>query len=290
LSRIQPHGKHTDVHPILFTAFGTAVPAYAASTVLAYALAVVIGIALGLKDGRDLRDLIEMGLVVVISAVLGAKVFHTVFEAKGHDLGDGRIAASVWELLAVDPWHWARLFEPGYAFYGGAVFGTGFAYLFAVRRELPNMGAFGDYAVPGFALAMAIGRVGCFLAGCCYGGPTTSSLGVVFPAGHPSHGVPVHPVQLYEALFCFSCFVASIALWRRRRFGGELFCAWVVAYAVWRLLIEFLRDDADRGMWLGGTLSTSQLVSLAALPVAVFFWVRALRRARRDVVASPEAS
>ena len=275
------------MHPILLTAFGTPIHAYAVATVVSYAAAVVIGIVLGLRDGRSLRDLIELGVVIVLAAVLGAKVFHTMFEAAGHKLPDGRIAQNVGDLLAADPWHWARLSDPGYVFYGGVVFGIAFAYFFTLRRELLDKGAFGDYAVPGFAAGLAVGRLGCFLAGCCYGRATSLPWGVVFPTDHPTHGARVHPVQLYEMGFALAWVVLSLVLWDKRRFSGEAFAAFIASYAVWRFFVEFLRDDSDRGMWLAGLLSTSQVVSLVVLPATLFFWWRALRLLREGKLRVP---
>ncbi len=253
---------------------------YATATVLGYVLGVGIGLWLGLRDGRAVRDLLEMGIVVVLSAVLGAKVFHTLFESAGHHLPDGRIAEGFWDLIQVDPWHWARLFESGYVFYGGVVGALGMGYLFTLRAGFRDKGAFGDYAAPGLALGIGIGRLGCFMAGCCYGADADVAWAVVFPAGHPTGGAHVHPVQLYDAAFGFAAFACCLWYYPRRRFAGELFGLLIASYSVWRFVTEMFRADGDRGVWLGGTLSTSQLVSLAVLPVTAFFWLRELKRSQ----------
>lgn len=253
---------------------------YATATALGYGLAVVVGFGLGLKDGRHWRDLLELGVVIVISGMLGAKVFHTLFEAKGHVLPDGRIAEGVLDLLRADPWHWARLFEAGYVYYGGVLFGIGMAYLYLRRGGFERIGAFGDYAAPGFAFGIFIGRLGCFAAGCCYGSPTDLPWAVTFPHGHASAGVPIHPVQLYDALFGLLALVGVVVFYQRRRFPGETFAGLIAAYAVWRFFTEMVRADADRGLWFKGLLSTSQIVSLVVLPVTLWIWRRELRRVK----------
>lgn len=262
---------------------------YATATVLGYVAGVGIGFWLGLKDGRDLRDLLEMGVVVVLSAVLGAKVFHTLFESAGHRLPDGRVATGFLDLIQVDPWHWARLFESGYVFYGGVLGALGMGYLFTIRAGFEKKGAFGDYAAPGLAIGIFIGRLGCYLAGCCYGAESDVAWAVTFPAGHPTRGAHVHPVQLYDAAFGLVAFVVCLWYYGRRRFAGELFAGLIASYAVWRFVTEMFRADGDRGVWLGGTLSTSQLVSLAVLPVTLLLWLRESRRAKAaSLTTSPE--
>ena len=275
------------VHPVLFTAFGEPVFSYVVATVLGYGAGVAFGIAMGLKDGRSLRDLFDLALVCVISALLGSKLFHTLFEAKGHVLSDGTVADGIVDLLKDDPWHWARLFEAGYVFYGGVVGGIAMLYLFMVRRRMPDKGSIGDYATPGLLFGIVVGRIGCFLAGCCYGSATSMPWGVVFPDGHPSDGACVHPVQLYDAAYGVIALCAFALLYRRRRFGGEAFCAFVVSYAAFRFGTEMFRADADRGLWFGGVLSTSQLVALTTVPITLFFWRRALRLVRAGRLRKP---
>lgn len=260
---------------------------YATATITGYVVAVAIGFWLGLKDGRDARDLLELAIVIVLSAVLGAKIFHTLFEASGHRLPDGSVANGLMELLKADPWHWARLFESGYVFYGGVVGALGMAYLFTVRAGFEHKGGFGDYAAPGFAIGIFIGRVGCFLAGCCYGAESDVAWAVAFPAGHPTEGAHVHPVQLYDAGYGLVAFVLCLWYYPRRRFAGDVFGGLIASYAVWRFVTEMFRADADRGVWMGGALSTSQIVSLVVLPATLFFWLREAHRHKVRAAAVP---
>lgn len=275
------------VHPVLFTVFGEPVHAYAATTAFGYVGGALLGMRLGRSDGREWVDLVELAIVVVLSALLGTKVFHVLFEAAGHRLSDGTVATGVVDLLRDDPWHWARLFEAGYVYYGGVVGAVVMGVLFCLRRGIPDIGAVGDYGVPGMLLGTFVGRIGCFLAGCCYGSPSSVPWAVVFPAGHPSQGAHVHPVQLYDAAYGLVGFILAMLFHRRRRFGGELLCAYAASYAVFRFGTEMMRADADRGVWLGGLLSTSQLVALVTLPVALVLWWQGLRLARAGKMRKP---
>ena len=277
------------MHPILFTLGDTTVHAYVFMTVAAFTAGVLIGGTLAIKDGRDPWDVVEGASVIVLAAVLGSKVFHVLFESAGHVLPDGKVAGGIVDLLSVDPWHWARLLEPGYVFYGGVVFAVFFGVVFIRRRGIDRLGAVFDYAAPGFVLGIAIGRAGCFLAGCCHGGPTDVAWAVTYPVAHVSGGVPVHPVQLYDVSFGLVALVLIALFWRRRRFEGEVFAAAVTAYAVWRFTSEFFRGDGDRGVLLGGALSTSQIVSLCVLPLAVWLWKTQLDKARATALADSGA-
>lgn len=272
---------------MLFEVFGQTVHSYSTLVVTASAVGVVWGMVLGRRDGRSWRDLIDLAIVVVIGGLLGAKVFHTLFEAAGHHLTDGTTASGLLALLADDPWHWARLFEPGYVFYGAVVGAFLIAWAFMVRRALPDKWSVGDYATPGILAGISIGRVGCFLGGCCYGRASDVPWAVTFPPGHAVAGVPVHPVQLYDAAFGLLGLAALALLYRKRRFGGEALCAFFVSYAIYRFSTELFRADADRGVWLGGSLSTSQLVALASVPLALFAWRRGLRLARAGRMRKP---
>ncbi|MBI5494793.1 MAG: prolipoprotein diacylglyceryl transferase [Deltaproteobacteria bacterium] len=261
---------------------------YALFHMAGYAAGLGLAVTLGRHDGRRTRDLLDGSLVFVASGLLGAKLFHTLLEADGHVLG-GVVVHSAVELLRADPWHWARITEPGFVFYGGCVLVVVNMLAFARLRRLDRIGAGFDCTAPGMALGMIIGRAGCFLAGCCHGTPTTWPTAVIFPEGHPSAGVPVHPVQLYEAAFWAVALLYVPLAWRQRRFPGEVFIAVALAYTVARPLLELVRGDAERGTWFGGRVSTSQVLSLLLFPVlvGVRWWM--LRRAQRtsETPASP---
>ncbi len=101
--------------------------------------------------------------------------------------------------------------------------------------------------ITGVVLAHAFGRIGCFVAGCCYGIPTDSFLGVVFPHGHAHDAFPdiaIYPTQLFESLFLFTLFIVLNKVKQIRNFEIETY---LIGYGVWRISIEFIRGD-DRGI------------------------------------------
>ena len=149
------------------------------------------------------------------------------------------------------------MWRGGLAYYGGFIFAVAFAYYY-VRKHKLGWWRTADLAAPGIMLGLVCGRLGCFLNGCCYGKPTTSWLGVVFPQ---RPGVAVHPTQLYESAACFVCFAHPYYVVRpRRRAFGDVFAAMLILYGIARIICEIWRDD-DRGVFFG-FISTSQLISI----------------------------
>jgi len=163
--------------------------------------------------------------------------------------------------------------------------GLGGFLLAARRARLPAWQLVDAAAVP-LPVAQAIGRLGCLAAGCCFGSRCDLPWGIVYRSaiahgrtGVPL-GVPLHPAPLYEAAGNVLLVLPLLLLVReRRRAPGEVFLAWATGYGILRFLVEFTRGDRVRGLWLGGRLSTSQLISLAVVPVAAAAWVLLRRRA-----------
>jgi phosphatidylglycerol:prolipoprotein diacylglycerol transferase len=167
----------------------------------------------------------------------------------------------------------------GGVYYGGFLAAVVVGIVYMRRHHLPVWKMTDCYA-PGLALGQAIGRLGCFSAGCCYGKPTSSVLGVVFknPYSLQTVGVPLmvplHPTQLYEAIANLIIFVTLWLALRRKRFNGQVFILYLFMYSIARFFVEFLRGDADRGFLFEGRLSTSQAISLTLVIVASGLYFR----------------
>jgi len=133
------------------------------------------------------------------------------------------------------------------------------------------------------ALGHAIGRLGCFVAGCCYGKPTSLPWGVTFTnpvaeriAGTPL-GIPLHPTQLYESAAEFLNFALLWWLSTRQKFTGQIFGAFFMLYGIERGTIEFFRGDPGRTMMFHDTVSLMQIVSVGLILTGAFLWWRGLR-------------
>ena len=168
---------------------------------------------------------------------------------------------------------WTALGSEGFVVYGGIMGGLLGAWIFC-RRRRESLLRWADLVLPGVAVAQGLGRIGCYLAGCCYGKVTASPLGVVFPAGSLAPaGIPLLPTQLFSAAGDLLLAGALLLLDRKKRPEGALLAWYLLLYGVGRFFVEFLRDDVRGSV---GALSVSQFLSLFAVAGAglTALWLR----------------
>jgi phosphatidylglycerol:prolipoprotein diacylglycerol transferase len=137
-----------------------------------------------------------------------------------------------------------------------------------------------DTFAPGIALGHAIGRIGCFAAGCCYGKPTHHWWGVTFTnplakafSGTPLN-IPIEPTQLFESAIEFVNFLFLLWLIRHKKFEGQVIGSYLFIYGVARYFIEFLRDDPERGSMFGGLMTGTQFISICLVIAGGLLWMR----------------
>jgi phosphatidylglycerol:prolipoprotein diacylglycerol transferase len=170
----------------------------------------------------------------------------------------------------------------------GGVLGGAIAFIAYARWKKLPLFVLGDAIAAPLALAQGIGRLGCYAAGCCWGVGSDAWCAVRFTSqvaheqtGVPL-GVPLFPVQLVECAFDLALAAVLTWLWRRRSGPpGSVFWIYLVLYGAGRALLEQLRGDTVRGLWLGGSVSTSQLFSLAAVVIGAALLIRGRRLAAR---------
>lgn len=159
------------------------------------------------------------------------------------------------------------------AIYGGA---AGIA-LFGLWRKIPVLEFWDAVAAPG-VLPPLLGRVGCLMAGCCYGRPTDLPWGITFsdPACAAPRGMSLHPTQIYSIAGLVLLFLLLIWMSRRLHPPGWLAMTYVAGYSALRLAVELFRGDGVRGLYFGGTVSFSQLIAIPSLlaAVAAMVWLR----------------
>ncbi|MEK7466562.1 MAG: prolipoprotein diacylglyceryl transferase [Planctomycetota bacterium] len=192
----------------------------------------------------------DLGFGAMIGAVVGARVFHVLFE-------------NVWREFLADPLKFLKVWEGGLVWYGGFI-GAFLVCFWMVWRRRIHPWQLGDFIAPAISFGYAIGRLGCFMNGCCYGHEV--AWGIAIPERHEFPPIPRHPTQLYEV--ASALLIGAFLLWLlpRRKFRGQVWWSYVALYAVARFTVEFWRDD-PRGEY--GPLMTSQWIALLLFPAGV---------------------
>jgi phosphatidylglycerol:prolipoprotein diacylglycerol transferase len=151
---------------------------------------------------------------------------------------------------------------------------------FFKKNNLPAWGML-DIMGPVACIAHGFGRIGCFLAGCCYGKPTDSIFGVTYidaACQAEPLNTPLHPTQLYEATFIFSIFILLTILKKKKQFDGQLFLIYIILYAIGRGVLELYRADLERGFVIKDIITNSQFISLLMISGALYFYVKLRRK------------
>lgn len=228
------------------------------------------------RAGLDANRVTDMAVWVLIAGLIGAKLL---------------LLAVDWRFYSRNPREMLAIFQSGGVFYGGLMGGMLIAWWYARRYALPGW-ATADALAPGLILGQAIGRLGCFAAGCCYGKPASVPWAVTFTDDYARRMVstpmdtPLHPSQLYESAAAFLLFLFLLWLADRKRFQGQVVLAYAAGYSVIRFALEFWRGDGDRGTVFGGALSTSQAIAIVLVLGAATLYVRL----RKTPLAPPAAA
>lgn len=170
----------------------------------------------------------------------------------------------------------------GFVVYGGIIGGILGGFLFCHLKKI-NFLQYFDLVMPSVALAQGFGRIGCFLAGCCYGMETDSACHVIFPAGSLAPaGVPLLPTQLFSAGLDFAHFFVLCWFASRKKADGQVAALYLIFYSIGRFILEYFRGDLERGSV--GTFSTSQFISLFILAagIGIFVGVQAWKRRQKQ--------
>ena len=240
---------------------------------LMLALAFLVGTWLGMREakrlGLDEDRLVNVILIVLIASVLGARALYVLEHIQEFRREWGSVIA---------------LWQGGLTLYGGVIAGTIAGLLAAQRLGLP-MWTVADALAPSLALGTGIGRVGCFLNGCCYGRPTTLPWGVHFPpdsfAGLEFGNAAVHPSQLYFAAAGVILFALLWGLRRRMTVPGVLFWTFIVLFGLVRIPLDMTRAYEPEAVVLhlsASDVTESQMSSLALALLGSLMILR-LRRA-----------
>jgi phosphatidylglycerol---prolipoprotein diacylglyceryl transferase len=267
------------VFPRLFQIGNFALPTYGVLVALGVLVGLWISVRNSERQGIKAENAWDFGIAIVLAGILGAKILYIILEWRtGHAYGQ-----NLREIFTIDT------LQAGGVFSGGLVAAFVVAAWFLRKHQMPAL-ATCDAFSPGLAMGHAIGRVGCFAAGCCYGKPTHHFWGVTFtnPLAQQLVGTPLNealePTQLIESVAELSIFFLLTWMLKRKKFDGQIFGAYLFLYGIARFVIEFLRGDPGRGSVFGGALSGTQLIAIALVLAGGLIWY--LRPIPRAVVAT----
>lgn len=233
-------------------------------TIHGYGLMISLGFVLALcystwqckKSGLDDDLFFNLAIFVLLFGWLGGKIMFCIVEFKDF----------IRSPLSV-------LGSEGFVVYGGIISGAATIYLYCKKKKLDSLKYF-DVMVASVAINQCLGRVGCFLAGCCYGRETNSRIGVIFPEGCMAPaGVKLLPTQLFSAAADLLMFVVLFLIINNKKYKkGIPLSVYLIGYAIGRSIIECFRSDARGSV---GVLSTSQFISLFAgvVGIVVFYFI-----------------
>lgn len=304
------------MHPVLFEVAGLPIYSYGVmlgtSMIVAWYLVMHLG---STREGLSREHMANAFITTAVVAIIGSRVLYVITNPEEFS----------------NPMRFFALREGGLVAYGGFLGGLLGSWIYW-RRKNVSLLAWADVVAPTLGTGLMLTRIGCYLFGCDFGAPLSESapawlksLGT-FPGPNPAveaqaHGspafvhhvaqydlsptasasLPVHPTQLYESLAGLVLFGLTMLVWQRRSFRGQVILVLTAAYGVWRFLIEYVRDDPERGFYFG--FSTSQLISLVLVPFAILTYMVLKKRqggapvvpypspeAKADPKASPEGA
>jgi phosphatidylglycerol:prolipoprotein diacylglycerol transferase len=246
------------MHPILTTVFGVPIHWYGVLGAVGFLVVCFIAMSRAHRAGIDRERVADLIFATAIAGIVGSRALYVILNPS-----------------QLHGWHdWVNLRTGGLVFYGALLTGLPVGALIIWRYDLPLF-KLADIFATALPLGHAIARVGCLMAGCCFGRPTTLPWGVTYsdPLTPAPHGVPLHPTQIYEALYLLAIFGICNWFYPRRRFDGQVMALYLLLYAGCRTLNEFLRGDGTRGWVLEGLLgqhvSTSQGLSVVVALIAL---------------------
>ncbi len=238
--------------PVLFHIGSIPIFGYGVMLSIAFGVGVILALKEARRKGLKEEDVFDVSLYCLLAGIVGSRLFYILINLDYYMKFPGKILA---------------FREGGLAFQGGLI-ATIIVVFFIVKRRGISLGKLADALTPSLALGMAIGRIGCFLNGCCYGVICHMPWGVNF------FDVPRHPTQIYES---FLDVVMFLILWKKRKkiiYNGYLFTLYLIIYAFIRFIVEFWRDSIR----ILGPLSVFQLVSIFLGISGIILLMRNLRQ------------
>jgi len=264
------------MHPDLITIGPLTVHTYGFFVALGFITAIFVTIRLGKTEGFDAQQILDMGFIMILGGIIGSRITYALMN---------------FSYYVQYPLHFFKIWEGGLVFSGGLIT-VALLMIWYARKNKLSYWRLGDLWAPAIAIGQAIGRIGCFMAGCCYGKPTDLFCGVVFsnPKSLAPLNIPLHPTQLYLALSGFLIFLILLLIRKRKGFEGQVFLWFLIFHSLARIYIERFRGDLDP-IFSRSEMTLTQLFALCVLILAVvFLYILKSRNTEKKHSVKTEAS
>ena len=245
------------MHPILFKIGPITIYTYGVFLVIALLVAMWIIMLESKRIGLDPNKMMDIYFYSIIGGLVGSRIFYVFL---------------FWKDFWPKIWKVFMLWEGGVVFYGG-MFGAFPVCIFLILKYKVSLRSGFDILVFPLPLAHSIGRLGCFMAGCCYGKECTLPWAIVFrnQLSLAPLNIQIHPTQLYSSLTNFIIFIFLILIKTKKQFHGQIIAAYLCLYPIGRTINEFFRGDR-RTTFLYGSFSLNHLINATILICGIFLY------------------
>ena len=259
------------MHPILFEFSGIKIYAYGVLMALAYLLGFALIVYRARQANDNPEDYLEAAIWFIIAGIGGARLFYFIWYP---------------QVFFNDPL--GSLFSQGGLVWYGGVIGVLLASILFTRLKKIPFNHFGDIVAPATALGLAIGRIGCLMAGCCYGAVCDLPWAIHYPHSHETHGLPVHPAPLYETFLMLLVAAWLLKIDKNKPFEGFTLWWFFILASIVRFALEYIRGD--RLVWMQSlNLSASQVVSIGGVLLGVVMLGLLSAKANRALASNKTA-
>ena len=258
--------------PIAFTILGKEIRWYGIMAAVGFMAAVFIMQRIRNHANLKKDQVSDITMIGMIGGVIGARIFYVI---------------QFWDQFSNNYLEIIRIDHGGLVFYGGFIVALGSIVCYCIAKKISLIAVL-DVSAPSIAMGHAMGRIGCFMNGCCYGKSCDLPWGVIYPLdsepGHKFANRAVHPVQLYEVFGNILICVALLFAIKKVR-KGQTAAIYLVLYGILRFVDELFRGDhTDTFMW---TLTRAQFIGLILIPIGLI-WFLILRKSDNLTEIQPE--
>jgi len=248
------------MHPVLFKLGRFEIHSYGLMLALSFLVGIYWAMSRSEKRGIHRNHIMDLSIIVIIAAIVGARIMYVVTHLAEFE---GRWLDTINPIQST-----GEIGIPGLTLLGGVLLSLVSIIIFCSIRHIPVLKLF-DVAAPGFAFGIFLTRIGCFLAGCCYGLPCHLPWAMTFPMNSPAGsrflGVAIHPTQLYSSLYGLIILITVLLLDRKPKFDGFLAAVFFMLYGISRFLVDMVRfyESVDQIYLWGIQLTFNQIISLS---------------------------